>query len=94
MLDDEVNTLAYIHKDCSKECDKNKNKNKDNKNDNENEKDNNENENANDKNEHENGNANDNKVVYIIRLSGQFLILLFFYERNSKHLKHKQKHLK
>ena len=34
-------------------------------------------------------NANDNKAVQILRLSGQSLI--FFYERNSKHLKHKQK---
>ena len=34
-------------------------------------------------------NDNDNKIVQILRLSGQSLI--FFYGRNSKHLKHKQK---
>ena len=26
VLDDGVNTLAYFHKDCNKQCDKNKNK--------------------------------------------------------------------
>ena len=35
-------------------------------------------------NENQNENVNDNKVVQILRLSGQFLILFFFYERYFK----------
>ena len=27
MLDDGVHTLAYLHKDCNKKCDKNENEN-------------------------------------------------------------------
>ena len=39
VLDDEVYTLAYFHKDCNKTCDKNENKNN-NENDNNNNDDN------------------------------------------------------
>ena len=34
VLDNEVHTLAYFHKDCNKKCDKNKNNNHDNDNNN------------------------------------------------------------
>ena len=66
VLDDGVNTLAYFHKGCNKTCNKNENDNdKDNDNDNE--------------NENENENENDNKVVYILRLSAQFIINIIIF---------------
>ena len=38
VLDNEVHTLAYFHKDCNKKCDKNENKIENNNNENKNEK--------------------------------------------------------
>ena len=80
VLDDGVHNLAYFHKDCSKEeYDKNKNKDKNENNENE--------------NENQNENVNNKQYRYRGYQDSLLLILLFFYEKKSKHLKHKQKHL-
>ena len=49
VLDDKVHTLAYIHNDCNKTCDKNKNKNKNKNNNNNHDNNNNNNNNNNNK---------------------------------------------